>query len=53
MSPAGATCIMTLSTQIRSKRRVGLGGNKFWYGHIEFMCLRDIQVKLTKKQLEI
>lgn len=55
MFPAQATCVMMPSTQIRSKRRgEGLGADgKFRYGHIELMCLRDIQVKLVNRQLEI
>lgn len=55
MFAAQATCVMMPSTQLRSKRRgEGLGEDgKFRYGHIELMCLRDIQVKLVNRQLEI
>ena len=56
MFPAQATHVVTPSTQIGRKRggAAGLGEDgKVGYGHIELVCLRDIQVKLVNRQLEI
>lgn len=56
MFPAQATHVVMPPTQIGRKRggAAGLGEDgKLGYGHIELVCLRDIQVKLVNRQLEV